>query len=116
MALGGWHKDGGRELEIDVEPDLEGRVVLHLRGVLDLPEVGDLRPVLTEACALDGPDLVVDLRELSFISSSGMGALVRAHKDLDQRGRHLVIRGAPPRIRRAFAITHLDRVLQMEDA
>ena len=120
MQTDGFGSGGAEpELRIDVAPDLEGRLVLNLHGVLDLHEVGELRPVLSEALALQGPelgpDVVVDLTELTFIGSSGMVALVQAHQDLDKQGRRLILRGASGRIRKAFEITHLDRVFVFEE-
>jgi anti-anti-sigma factor len=101
--------------QIEVEPDLEGRVVVIVHGSLDLPEVGPLRAILTEICAGDAPGVVVDLTDVTFIGSSGLGILIQAKQDLDQLSRALVVRGAAPQIRQAFEITHLDQVLEFED-
>lgn len=103
------------EPQIEVEPDLEGRVVVIVRGALDLPEVGPLRAILTELCAEDWPDVVIDLTDVGFIGSSGLGILVQAKHDLDRLGRGLLLRGAAPQVRRAFEITHLDHVLEFEE-
>ena len=103
------------EPQIEVEPDLEGRVGIIVHGSLDLPEVGPLRAVLTEICAGDAPAVVVDLSHVTFLGSSGLGVLVQARQDLDEMGRHLVIRGASPPIRRTFEITHLHHVFEIEE-
>lgn len=101
--------------QIEVEPDLEGRVVVLVHGPLDLPEVGPLRAVLTELRAGDCPAIVVDLSDVTFIGSSGLGVLLQGHQDLSAEGRSLILRGAAPQIKRAFEITHLDGVFQFED-
>jgi anti-sigma B factor antagonist len=55
-----------------------GRTILNLSGELDLATVGELEDALTQR--LDsGEDLVVDLRSLQFMDSSGVRALVAAH-------------------------------------
>lgn len=105
----------GDEPQIEVEPDLEGRVVVIVHGSLDLPEVGPLRAVLTEICAGDAPAVVVDLTHVTFLGSSGLGVLVQARQDLDQMGRRLIVRGASPPIRRTFEITKLDHVFEVEE-
>ena len=104
------------EPQIEVEPDLEGRVVVIVHGSLDLPEVGRLRAVLTEICAGDAPAVVVDLSHVSFIGSSGLGVLVQARQELDVMGRKLIVRGASPPIRRTFEITQLDHVIEVEES
>jgi anti-sigma B factor antagonist len=101
--------------QIEVEPDLEGRVVVIVHGSLDLPEVGPLRAILTEICAGDAPGVVVDLTDVTFIGSSGLGILVQANNDLERLHRTLVIRGAATQIRQAFEITHLDQILAFDD-
>lgn len=101
--------------QIEVEPDLEGRVVVIVHGALDLPEVGPLRAVLGEICATDCPAVVIDLTNVNFIGSSGIGAILQARQQLDALGRTLVLRGAAPTIRRAFQITHLEDLLDFEE-
>lgn len=100
---------------IEVEPDLLGRVVLVVHGAVDLPEAGDLRALLTEAVSGEAPGVVVDLSDVHFMGSSGLGVLVQAHKELDGVGRSLHIRGASPTIRRAFEITQIDRMIEFDD-
>ncbi|MGV3759879.1 MAG: STAS domain-containing protein [Actinomycetota bacterium] len=103
-----------RPVQIDVEPDLSGRVVVRVTGPLDLPEVGDLRAVFANVTSIDGPDVVLDLSAVSFLGSSGMGTIAQLHQELDDAGRHLSLRGASPTIRKAFSITGLDRMLDLE--
>ena len=103
------------EPQIEVEPDLEGRVVLIVHGSLDLPEVGPLRAALQDICSGDCPAVVVDLSDVTFIGSSGLGVLVQAKQELDKPERSLVLRGVGSRIRRTFAVTHLDQVFDFED-
>lgn len=102
------------DIEIEVEPDLDGRVVVLVHGGLDLPEVPALQEVFAKLCASDYPDVVLDLSGVTFIGSSGLGAITAAHHDLADRDRTLLLRGASPAIRKAFEITHLDRVVEFE--
>lgn len=104
-----------RPVQIDVEPDLHGRIVVRVQGPLDLPEVGDLRAVFTNLCTIEGPDVVLDLAGVTFLGSSGMGTIAELHQELAGRDRRLVLRGASATIRKAFSITGLDRLLVLED-
>ena len=103
-----------RPVQIDVEPDLEGRIVVRVRGPLDLPEVADLRAVFANLTTIEGPDVVLDLQSVTFLGSSGMGTIAGLHQELADRGRHLQLRGASPMIRKALSITGLDRMLDLE--
>ena len=55
-----------------------GRTILNLRGELDLATVGELEDALTQRLEA-GEDLVIDLRGLQFMDSSGVRALVAGH-------------------------------------
>src|SRR3954451_13749386 len=60
------------------ESDREGRALLTLRGELDLATAPELEGIVNER--LDaGKDVVVDLRGLEVMDSSGIGVLFAAH-------------------------------------
>jgi anti-sigma B factor antagonist len=93
-----------------------GRAVVALWGELDLATAPDLEAALNER--LDtGQDVVVDLRELDFMDSTGLRALVTAHarvQDTDQS--FLIVRplpGAP--IERILAVAGVATVLDVID-
>src|SRR4051794_12761190 len=56
-------------------------------GELDLHAARDLRPELDDAAGGDAPLLVVDLSEVTFIDSTGLGAILQAHQRLRRQGR-----------------------------
>ncbi|MGH9166404.1 MAG: STAS domain-containing protein [Acidimicrobiia bacterium] len=79
-------------------------------GELDLATVERFRQAAS-AAARQAPTVVLDLRRLSFIDSSGLHAIV----DLDaQAGRLIVVRG-PQAVQRVFQITTLDKRLEFVD-
>ena len=74
---------------IDVAEQDE-RTLLTLSGELDLATVGELEAAL--ASRLDaGENVVVDLRGLAFMDSSGVRALVGAHQAAQECDGSLVI-------------------------
>ena len=98
--------------------DRDGRAVIVVRGELDLATAPELDAVVTEA--LDaGQDVVVDLRELAFMDSTGLRVLVAAHaraEGADAGPSFLVVRplpGAP--IQRILAISGVESVLDLVD-
>jgi anti-anti-sigma factor len=94
----------------------DGRAVVVIRGELDLATAPDLEAALTER--LDaGQDVVVDLRELEFMDSTGLRAVVAAHARVEGAEQSfLVVRplpGAP--IAKILAISGVESVLDMID-
>ena len=82
-----------------------GRTILNLSGELDIATVGELEDALTQRLEA-GQDLVVDLRSLEFMDSSGVRALVAGHQEAQSGGGSLVIV-------RALRGTEVDRVIDV---
>ena len=60
-----------------------------------------------------GPDLVVlDLSNVEFIDSSGLGAIVAAMKNLGAE-RRLALAGLTPAVERVFKLTRMDSVFHV---
>jgi anti-sigma B factor antagonist len=92
-----------------------GAVVVHLVGELDLYNAPEVREALLEVCA-DPPDrLVVDLADVDFIDSTGLGVLIEARTKLPNRQAFLL---AAPRMEthRALRISGLDQHLAVHDS
>ena len=70
--------------------DRDGRAHLTLRGELDLATAAELEQLVNES--LDaGNEVVVDLRALEFMDSSGIRVLVAAHARAARVGARLFI-------------------------
>ena len=87
-----------------VEGDAPGRV--RLVGELDLGSAPAAATSLELKC--QQVDLLeVDLSELTFIDSSGVRVLLRAFKDLADRGGTLVLEYPTPTVQRVFDLLGL---------
>lgn len=65
--------------------------VIAPEGELDIATVGDFRASLSDAAREGAGPVVVDLSQVSFIDSSGLGALVELHSRLRRSGRRLAV-------------------------
>jgi len=83
------------------------RHLVAVRGDLDLHTAPELREVLARAIEEGRRRLVVDLTETSYLDSSGLTALVVAHKRVRKLGGQLVVINVDPSIGRTFEITGL---------
>jgi anti-anti-sigma factor len=99
-------------LGVDVEHPSDGVALLAVRGELDLGTIPRFEGRLFEELHAH-PVVVVDLSGLSFIDSSGIGLLIKAHQSKNgAAGFHTVIsRGS--QIERVFTIAGIDRALSV---
>jgi anti-anti-sigma factor len=81
-----------------------------VRGELDLSDAAELGRLL-QAEREAGHDLLVDLRELTFIDSAGLAVLVWAAHSAAASGRGLRLLPAPPPVMRTFDVTGLRELL-----
>ena len=75
-----------------------------------------MRQAVVTAVAEGSRLLALDLSELDFVDSFGLGAVVGALKRVRQRGGELALVCPSSRIRRVFEICDLDRILALHDS
>ena len=93
-------------LGVDVRPD-GGRVVVVARGDLDLANVACLEQAVRAARTGGPPDVVLDLRALTFVDCTGLGLLLALERDAQRDGGSLAISDPSPALARLLDITGL---------
>jgi len=58
--------------------------------------------------------LVVDLTELNYIDSAGIGMLVGTNGLIEQAGGTMRVAGAQGLVAKSFAVVHIDRILALD--
>ncbi|HEY0516937.1 MAG TPA: STAS domain-containing protein [Solirubrobacteraceae bacterium] len=105
-----------REKPVDIEGlDEDGGRTLRLRGELDISSVQQLERLVQETCADGAARLRLDLRELSFIDSSGIAAIVQASSVCEEQGLDFELLEGPPAVQRLFVLTGLSEILPFRD-
>jgi anti-sigma B factor antagonist len=84
--------------------------IVHLSGRLDASQVAKAEDVLKE---LERP-VILDLAELEYLSSAGIGLLVHTYKQLHNAGHSLQLRNLTPRIRNIFRYAGLEKLFALE--
>jgi anti-sigma B factor antagonist len=105
-----------RMLNFDLETETDGSsALIRIRGDLDLQVVDRLTGALTEIESAEPELLVIDLSRISFMDSSGMGAVAAAHIRAVEADRRFAIVRPPAGVRQAFDRTRLDEVITITD-
>ena len=101
------------QLDIDTAIDDQGRKVFVATGDVDLQTAQVLRRRI-EAGVEAGEDLVIDLRQVTFMDSPGLGTLIYCDRVQRERGGHLVLKDATGQVRDLFEVVRLADVIELE--
>jgi anti-sigma B factor antagonist len=82
-------------------------VVLRIHGPLLL---GNFFPLQSEVRADSSALLIIDVADMPYIDSAGIGCLVGAHVSRENSGRKLVLVGANERLLTSLKVTKVDKL------
>jgi anti-anti-sigma factor len=99
-------------MEIAIETLPNHHAVVTLDGRLDMLVAVDMKKKLAEVVASGSNRLVIDLEKVSFVDSSGLGALISGLKAARVAGGDLRIARAGKQVRYILEVSTLDRVLR----
>jgi anti-sigma B factor antagonist len=94
----------------------QGRAtVIAVSGELDLASSPALQEELDRVAVSDSQMLIIDLRELDFMDSTGLSVLVRAHQRIEEQGRQLAMVKGPQQVQRLLSLTGVAERLTLVD-
>ena len=96
--------------EIDIQT-ADSAPTIRVRGEFDLDAAAAFRAEAERLVPEECEFIVVDLRELTFLDSSGLSELIALYN----RTAKLAILRPPPRVARLFELTGLDQHLPLYD-
>ena len=91
----------------------DGATVWRLRGEIDTANAAGIHAELIEAVIAGEGDVVLDLGDVTFIDSSGLGLLVEVAAEVHEMGGHLTLVAGPPHVMRIFDVLHVDELLDL---
>lgn len=105
-------------MDFSIEPHLDEsnncwKVILS--GEIDIFSSADVKTQLTQLMEEKAADMRVDCKQLEYIDSTGLGALVGVLKNVKGHGKTLYLSSVKPNILKLFRITNLDKVFVLEE-
>jgi anti-sigma B factor antagonist len=101
-------------VDLSISSESRGEVtVVHVGGEIDVYTAPMLREHLDEQISLGRHHLVIDLEDVPFMDSTGLGVLVGRLKLVRVKDGSLRLVCASERILKVFSITGLDKVFQI---
>ncbi|MHC4939892.1 MAG: STAS domain-containing protein [Planctomycetota bacterium] len=94
--------------------DRENTLWIELNGELDHDDCLKIRDEFNDRIEKGDGDVVIVMRGLTFMSSMGIGMLVKANQRLADQGRTLRLSAMPEKIRKVLDATHLLDVFSID--
>jgi anti-sigma B factor antagonist len=102
--------DHANKFEINQEDNATG-CTLYLRGELDLSKAEQFRSLVDPLAGDVDKTLTINLRDLRYIDSTGIGIFVYILKKRDKLSAQFSLEEIPPKIKRIFDITGISKFL-----
>ncbi len=99
------------QLRVDAETLHDGTILVVPYGELDIASASRLERRLLRAEAARPPQILIDLRELEFIDSSGLNVLLAARRRSDTADHALVLLRGSHAVQRLLELTGTEHVL-----
>ena len=84
-----------------------GEVVLRLAGPLVLDNLFDFQKLWR---GQNAPNIIVDLTNVPYVDSSGIGSLVNMHVSRQKLGGSVQLLGVSERVKTVLAVTRVDKI------
>lgn len=84
---------------------------IALNGEADLLGAPNIEAALADAATGEAQRIILDLRALTFIDSSGLRALMRGHEQCIARSYELQILPGPANVQRLFELSGMNEIL-----
>ena len=97
----------------DLNGTREGERVIRLTGPITIFNFFDFQSMVR---ADTSPRLILDLSQVPYIDSAGIGALVGTYVNHQKEGRSLALVGVTKRVRDALQVTRVEQFFQFFDS
>jgi len=89
-------------------------VIMHLVGELDTPSIIEIQPEVDQILEMADQKITIDCSKLTYIASSGLRQIISIHKKAMLAGGSVSIVGLTPEVYEIFAVTNLDKILNIK--
>lgn len=88
--------------------------IVELSGELDVSCADKLKSLVNDNIEEKFSNIVLDMKNLSYIDSTGIGIIVGIMKRLREDGKDISLLNAKDNVKKIFKITGLDQIINME--
>lgn len=100
-------------MNIELLNTLDNELTVKLRGEMDAQGCAKIRSELENICLKTQPQITLDIKQVSFIDSSGIGAIVFLFKRLKQQNRSMKIIGVQGQPQQLMTLLRIDAAIPL---
>ena len=102
-------------MELQITRFPEGDIQkLEVQGEIDVANADELRTHISKALNLGPTQLIIDMAEVSYIDSTGIGVLVGGAHSAQDAGAVLRVENPQPSVKRVFTLLGVDEKLHIQ--
>lgn len=98
-------------MELEIKNQSDRITYLAVRGRLDTAGVGEIELKFTSHTVPRGKPLLLDMSEVTFLSSLGLRMLLNVAKALDRRGAKTALLNPQPTVREILSLFGFDELM-----
>jgi len=100
------------DIVLPPEPAIIFSVALY--GDVDLNRVQELHELIADFRNGPATDVVIDVRGVTFMDSTGLGFMARLYREARARGGSVTLTHAAPQVEKVINVTGMERILQIQ--
>jgi anti-sigma B factor antagonist len=100
-------------MQLVLDPQDQGTTLVTIQGRLDAAAAPGFKQQITEAISHGNVRLALHIAHVSFMDSTGLGALVSALKAARRANGDISIIAPSPQVQKLFRLTAMDRVFRI---
>jgi anti-sigma B factor antagonist len=100
-------------MQIELEPRDQGAALVNVQGRLDAAAAPTFKQKITDAISQGNVRLALHIAHLSFMDSTGLGALLSALKAARKANGDISIIAPSPQVQKLLKLTAMDRVFRI---
>jgi anti-anti-sigma factor len=103
-------------LRVNTLPAADGRVLITLAGDVDVTTAPLFKAALDEVLSSGTDDVEIDFTDVTFMDSSGLGAVIHAHRAATGQGRTLSLGARSPVVDHLLDVSGVERAFSKPPA
>lgn len=93
----------------------DGNIIMNLRGELDIANADNFKTNCLKIAEQHKLGFVIDCKDLEFIDSTALGALVSINNKIAPYDKKIVLKNLKPNVKKLFFVTNLDKSIQIAE-